>query len=433
MGTRVREILSWYASDNPGAREPGPHAEHGPGRDRQARDPARRPGVRARAGPLLRRQPRRLRSRYHFELAIAAGCNAYAAPLGALEAGGQVRGGDPLILKLNNHDALHDERDPLSAVTGSVEDALRLGCAAIGFTIYPGSSQAPDDVRAASRAHPRGEGGGIAAWSGPTRAARASARKERPRSTSSPTPPRSPPSSARTSSRSSSPGRTSSRRRRRRSTRRSSPPRHPGRPGAPRRAVAFEGRRIVIFSGGATRDEELFEEMQAIRDGGGFGSIIGRNSFQRPPTRCGCSRPAWRSTPVSSSRPLARSFLKSTPGRDVASRRALPSAGGASGASPPSRWPRSFLALSSLRRFRPCRSSFSAPPRRVWPRRSSCSAPISSWPTPTTLSVGGPGLPSMVSCRQERDGSTLCWPASQGDPLPPGASRRRPRRTRWRW
>ena len=46
---------------------------------------------------------------------------------------------------------------------------------------------------------------------------------------------------------------------------------------------AFDGRRIVIFSGGAKEDDErVFNEARAIRDGGGFGSIIGRNSFQRP-------------------------------------------------------------------------------------------------------------------------------------------------------
>jgi class I fructose-bisphosphate aldolase len=46
---------------------------------------------------------------------------------------------------------------------------------------------------------------------------------------------------------------------------------------------AFNGRRIVIFSGGAKEDDErVFAEARAIRDGGGFGSIIGRNSFQRP-------------------------------------------------------------------------------------------------------------------------------------------------------
>ena len=46
---------------------------------------------------------------------------------------------------------------------------------------------------------------------------------------------------------------------------------------------SFDGRRIVIFSGGAKSDtENVLNEVRAIRDGGGFGSIIGRNSFQRP-------------------------------------------------------------------------------------------------------------------------------------------------------
>src|SRR5947209_14812766 len=80
--------------------------------------------------------------RYHFQLAIEAGCNAYAAPLGFLEAGGADYCGDiPLILKCNNHDVLNDERDPISAITAGVSDALRLGCVAVGFTIYPGSSE----------------------------------------------------------------------------------------------------------------------------------------------------------------------------------------------------------------------------------------------------------------------------------------------------
>ncbi len=75
-------------------------------------------------------------------MAIDAGCNGYAAPLGFIEAGASEFAGElPLILKLNNHDLLYDERDPISALTGSVNDALRLGCAAVGFTIYPGSSE----------------------------------------------------------------------------------------------------------------------------------------------------------------------------------------------------------------------------------------------------------------------------------------------------
>src|SRR6266576_3966568 len=77
---------------------------------------------------------------YHFQLAVDAGCNAYAAPLGFLEAGAaRFAGQIPLILKLNNSDSLAKMDQPISAITGSVDDALRLGCVAIGYTIYPAS------------------------------------------------------------------------------------------------------------------------------------------------------------------------------------------------------------------------------------------------------------------------------------------------------
>ncbi len=144
MTERVREILSWYASDNPGTRAnlarllnhgklggtgklvilPVDQGfEHGPGRSFAANPPGYDPN-------------------YHFQLALDAGCNAYAAPLGFIEGGvAQYLGELPLILKLNNHDVLYDEKDPCSSVTGSVKEALRLGCAAVGFTIYPGSSR----------------------------------------------------------------------------------------------------------------------------------------------------------------------------------------------------------------------------------------------------------------------------------------------------
>src|SRR3972149_1055350 len=140
---RVREILSWYQSNPPGvvanlARllNHGNLAgtgkmvilpvdqgfEHGPARSFASNPPAYDP-------------------RYHFELAIEAGCNAYAAPLGFLEAGAREFTGEiPLILKVNDHDVLLDEKDPHQALTGSVADALRLGCVGIGFTIYPGSA-----------------------------------------------------------------------------------------------------------------------------------------------------------------------------------------------------------------------------------------------------------------------------------------------------
>src|SRR5207247_419249 len=142
MTERVREILSWYGSDNPGTLTnlsrllnhgklggtgklvilPVDQGfEHGPARSFAPNPPAYDP-------------------RYHFELALEAGCNAYAAPLGFLEAGArEFAGAIPLILKANDHDVLRNEQDPDQALTGSVADALQLGCVGIGFTIYPGS------------------------------------------------------------------------------------------------------------------------------------------------------------------------------------------------------------------------------------------------------------------------------------------------------
>jgi fructose-bisphosphate aldolase, class I len=287
MTPRVREILSWYGSDNPGTKANlarllghGQLAdtgrlvilpvdqgfEHGPARS-FAPNPA---GY----NPL-----------YHFELAVEAGCNAYAAPLGFLEAGAdQYAGAIPLILKLNNHDVLHDEKDPLSAVTGSVQDALRLGCVAVGFTIYPGSAHSTvmyeqlrdiaEEAKACGLAvvvwsYPRGSGlskegetaidvvayaAQIAAQLGahvikiklPTDHLEQAAAKKVYESEKVP---------------------IKSLAERVRHVVQSS----------------FNGRRIVIFSGGAkSADANVFEEARAIRDGGGFGSIIGRNSFQRP-------------------------------------------------------------------------------------------------------------------------------------------------------
>ena len=144
MTHRVDEILSWYGSDNPGVLknlrwmlDTGRLAgtgklvmlpvdqgfEHGPARSFAKNSPG--------YDPL-----------YHFQLAIDSGCNAYAAPLGFLEAGArQFAGRIPTILKLNNSESLLASKNPKPAVTGSVNDALRLGCAAVGFTIYPGSSE----------------------------------------------------------------------------------------------------------------------------------------------------------------------------------------------------------------------------------------------------------------------------------------------------
>jgi DhnA family fructose-bisphosphate aldolase class Ia len=90
---------------------------------------------------------------YHYKLAIDAGMNAYAAPLGMIEAGADTFAGQiPTILKANSANSLIPKNAPFDqAITASVDDALRLGCSAIGFTIYPGSSQALsmfDQIRA---------------------------------------------------------------------------------------------------------------------------------------------------------------------------------------------------------------------------------------------------------------------------------------------
>lgn len=286
MNDRIKEILSWYSSENPGVRTnlarllnhgrlggtgkmvilPVDQGfEHGPARS-------------------FAPNPAGYDPRYHFQLAIEAGCNAYAAPLGSLEAGAAEYAGEiPLILKVNNHDTLNDERDPISAVTSGVEDALRLGCSAIGFTIYPGSSERNQMYEQLRELTLEAKSAGLATvvWSYPrgsslskegetaidvvTYAAQiaaqlgadiikvklpsekvelAEAKKvyqkyEIPISTLA------------------------------------------------ERVhhviqSSFDGRRIVIFSGGAAAaDDQVFNEVRAIRDGGGFGSIMGRNSFQR--------------------------------------------------------------------------------------------------------------------------------------------------------
>src|SRR6266567_6154360 len=141
MTERVREILSWYGADNPGTltnlarllntgRLAGTGKlvilpvdqgfEHGPARSFAPNPPAYDP-------------------HYHFQLAIEAGLSAYAAPLGMLEAGAATFAGQiPTILKVNSANSLaRAKENPAQAVTGSVRDALRLGCSAIGFTIYP--------------------------------------------------------------------------------------------------------------------------------------------------------------------------------------------------------------------------------------------------------------------------------------------------------
>jgi class I fructose-bisphosphate aldolase len=284
---RVKEILSWYSSDSPGtltnlARLLG-HGklggtgklvilpvdqgfEHGPARS-------------------FAPNPAGYDPDYHFQLAIDAGCNAYAAPLGFIEAGAaRFAGQVPLILKLNNSDSLAKMDQPISAITGSVDEALRLGCAAVGYTIYPGSgarNRQYEDLRAITEeakrkglvvvvwSYPRGAGVSkdgetavdIAAYAAQI-AAQLGAHVIKVK------PPKDLVEGAEAKKvfeKYAIPTKTL--------------------PDRVRHVVqsAFNGKRIVIFSGGEAKGtEEVLAEIRGLKEGGSFGSIMGRNAFQRP-------------------------------------------------------------------------------------------------------------------------------------------------------
>jgi class I fructose-bisphosphate aldolase len=287
MTKRVREILSYYDSDNGSVRNNlsrmlnnGKLAgtgkfvilpvdqgfEHGPARSFAMNPPAYDP-------------------RYHFQLAIDAGCNAFAAPLGLLEAGvAEYAGEIPLILKVNNHDVLNDEKDPAPSMTASVKDALRLGAAAVGLTIYPGSAKEKsmyEEARAIGEeakanglplviwSYPRGSGiskQGETALDVVAYAAQIAAQlganiiKVKPPTAFIEQPDAKKVYDAQ---------------------------KIPLEPLSARiqhvMQAAFAGRRIVIFSGGVKEtDDSLLNTVRGIQAGGGYGSIIGRNSFQRP-------------------------------------------------------------------------------------------------------------------------------------------------------
>ncbi|MDC0742216.1 class I fructose-bisphosphate aldolase [Polyangium mundeleinium] len=283
---RVKQILSWYSSDNPGTQtnlvrllNHGGLAgtgklvilpvdqgfEHGP--------------VRSFAPNLDANDPD-----YHFQLAIDSGCNAYAAPLGFLEAGAAKFAGQiPLILKLNNSDSLGKPEHPISAVTGSIEDALRLGCVGIGYTIYPGSgarNQMYEDLREITIEAKR-KGLVVIVWSyargsmskaGETGidiiayashiAAELGAHivKVKP-----PTAHIEQDEARKMYEKYNIPIATL--------------------PERIRHVIqsTFNGRRVVIFSGGEAKGADaVLAEVRELAAGGSFGSIMGRNAFQRP-------------------------------------------------------------------------------------------------------------------------------------------------------
>ncbi|HEV2302200.1 MAG TPA: class I fructose-bisphosphate aldolase [Stellaceae bacterium] len=223
---------------------------------------------------------------YHFQLAIEAGLNAYAAPLGFIEAGaGTYAGAVPTILKVNSANSLARAKENASqAVTAGVKDALRLGCAAIGFTIYPGSDAAYDMMEEIAQMAQEAKASGLAVvvWSYPrggnlTRegetaidivayAAHLAAQLGAHIIKVKPPTEHIELSAAKA---------VYEKQRIDIST-----------PAARIRHVvqsAFNGRRLVVFSGGEAKDlDGVLNEVRAVRDGGGTGSIIGRNTFQRP-------------------------------------------------------------------------------------------------------------------------------------------------------
>jgi class I fructose-bisphosphate aldolase len=287
MTPRVREILSWYGSDNPGVlsnlarmmnsgRLKGTGKlvilpvdqgfEHGPARS-------------------FAKNPDGYDPAYHFELAIESGCNAYAAPLGALEACARDFAGEiPLILKINNSDTLYSSKSPISALTSSVDDALRLGCAGIGFTIYPGSSLRKNMYEEIMHASAEAKKAGLAVviWSY-ARGEQISKDGETGIDVIA--------YSAHVAAQLGA------------HIIKVKPPTAHIEQDAARKVYeaqgikvgsladrtkhvvqsSFAGKRIVIFSGGEAKStDEILGEVTQLAQGGAFGSIMGRNAFQRP-------------------------------------------------------------------------------------------------------------------------------------------------------
>ena len=222
---------------------------------------------------------------YHFKLAIDAGLSAFAAPLGMLEAGADTFAGQiPLIMKMNSSNSLSREKNaPSQAITGSVREAIRLGCSAVGFTIYPGSDDALNMISEIQEIAVEAKESGLAVvvWSYPrggdiskdgetaidivSYAAHMAALvgahiiKVKP-----PTSHIELDEAKKVYEAQNIPiGKLSER------------IRHV-------LQSCFQGRRLVVFSGGTSKDEEsLLNEIKELYLGGASGSIIGRNSFQR--------------------------------------------------------------------------------------------------------------------------------------------------------
>jgi class I fructose-bisphosphate aldolase len=221
---------------------------------------------------------------YHFQLAMDSGLSAYAAPLGFLEAGAAEYAGEiPLILKCNSHDVLHKEKDPISAVTAGVADARRLGCVGVGFTIYPGSDHRITMYEQARELTAEAKAAGLLSivWSYPR-----GSDLSKPGETAVDVTAYAAHIAAQLGAHIIKVKLSSDHVEQAEAKEIYAKHKVPIATLAERvRHVVqstFDGRRIVIFSGGEAKDDEsIIEEARAIREGGGFGSIMGRNAFQR--------------------------------------------------------------------------------------------------------------------------------------------------------
>ena len=231
----------------------------------------------------------------HAQLAIDSGCNAYAAPLGALEAAAEVikKAELPTILKVNNHDLLMpDESDPFPAVTSWVDDAVRLGCAGVGFTIYQGSTHSREmynELRDLVRAA-RKSGHVVVVWSYPRGSGLIPAdEKLKPKDIETAVDVvayavhiaallgahiiKCKPPIALVGLKDS----------KKRDVYKDKPIEKLSERMRLIMQAAFNGHRVVINSGGEAKGEkDIVDEVRELQAGGSFGSIVGRNAFQRP-------------------------------------------------------------------------------------------------------------------------------------------------------
>ena len=286
MTEAVKKILGNYGGDNPGtvsnlARMLGQGYlggtgkmvifpvdqgfEHGPAASFSVNPPAYDPS-------------------YHFQLAIESGCNAYAAPFGFLDSCAREFAGEiPLILKVNNSDSLYkNPQNPLPAITAGVEEALKLGCSAIGFTIYPGSEDRLSMYESAVRLGREARKAGLALviWSYP-RGGDISKKGETALDIVA--------YSAQIACQLGAhivkvkPPEAFFEKQEKIYETSQIPFENLDERVSHVIQSAFNGRRIVIFSGGPAKGaEELLKEVELLAKGGAFGSIVGRNVFQRP-------------------------------------------------------------------------------------------------------------------------------------------------------